>query len=107
MSPTCAGRTWWEAWGLTSWRSPVCPEAMDWSSHFPAFVRKDEAEEGEEGEGVARGRSGQLVKNIEVADVGCGFGGLLFALAPRMADTLILGTCLRRGFAEAHAVMLM
>jgi tRNA (guanine-N7-)-methyltransferase len=27
-----------------------------------------------------------------VADIGCGFGGLLFALAPIMPDKLLLGT---------------
>jgi len=30
-------------------------------------------------------------KKVEVVDVGCGFGGLLIALAPLMPDTLILG----------------
>lgn len=44
---------------------------MDWSEYYPAFKDSD--------------------KKIEIADVGCGFGGLLFALAPRFPDTLILG----------------
>ncbi len=30
-------------------------------------------------------------QQVEVADIGCGFGGLLFALAPRCPNTLILG----------------
>ena len=34
-----------------------------------------------------------MEKQVEVADIGCGFGGLLFALAPKMPDTLLLGTC--------------
>jgi len=33
----------------------------------------------------------RLSKKVEVADIGCGFGGLLFALAPHFPDTLILG----------------
>jgi tRNA (guanine-N7-)-methyltransferase len=45
---------------------------MAWEEHYPRF--KD------------------LGKKVEVVDVGCGFGGLLFALAPKMPDTLILGT---------------
>ena len=44
---------------------------MDWSEHYPHFA----------GSG----------KSVEIADVGCGFGGLLFALAPAYSDTLILG----------------
>ncbi len=33
----------------------------------------------------------QISKAVEVADIGCGFGGLLMALAPVMPETLILG----------------
>jgi tRNA (guanine-N7-)-methyltransferase len=32
-----------------------------------------------------------LSKDIEIADIGCGFGGLLMALSPELPDTLILG----------------
>jgi tRNA (guanine-N7-)-methyltransferase len=31
-------------------------------------------------------------KQVEIADVGCGFGGLLFALSQALPDTLSLGT---------------
>ena len=44
---------------------------MDWAEYYPAFT----------------GRS----KDVEIADIGCGYGGLLFALAPRFPDTLMLG----------------
>ncbi len=50
---------------------PASPSAMDWSSHYPAFVSTG--------------------KTPEFADVGCGFGGLLIALAPMFPDTLMLG----------------
>ena len=40
------------------------------------------------------------MKNVEVADIGCGFGGLLFALAPRMPETLILGMEIRVSVTE-------
>jgi hypothetical protein len=33
----------------------------------------------------------KLTKQVEVADIGCGFGGLLFSLSPVLPDTLILG----------------
>lgn len=50
---------------------------MDWSAHYPDFFT-----------GAAD------ANKVEVADVGCGFGGLLFALAPLMPDTLVLGAFL-------------
>lgn len=48
---------------------------MDWSLHYPEFS---------DGEG-------KVDRAVEVADIGCGFGGLLFALAPTMPETLLLG----------------
>jgi hypothetical protein len=50
---------------------PSSPIEMDWDAHYPAFL----------GSG----------KTPEFADVGCGFGGLLIALAPHFPDTLLLG----------------
>lgn len=54
---------------------PASPAHMDWDAHYPAFA----------GEG----------KTPEFADVGCGFGGLLIALAPLFPDTLMLGMEIR------------
>ena len=51
---------------------PASPDEVDWSAHYPAFAG--------------------LGKKPEFADVGCGFGGLLIALAPLYPDTLMLGT---------------
>lgn len=42
----------------------------------------------------------RLRQDIEVADIGCGFGGLLMALAPAMPETLILGLEIRAQVAE-------
>jgi hypothetical protein len=50
---------------------PASPDSVDWAAHYPAFA----------GSG----------RTPEMADVGCGFGGLLIALAPLFPDTLILG----------------
>jgi len=50
---------------------PESPNAIDWSEHYPAFTGSE--------------------KVPEFADVGCGFGGLLIALAPLFPDTLMLG----------------
>lgn len=64
---------------------------MDWSPLYPAFTIDDResvvAHQQEDFPAVK-----QLSKNVEIADIGCGFGGLLFALAPRFPDTLVLGT---------------
>lgn len=55
---------------------------MDWSPYYPAFVD-------EEASGSAR--PPRLRRDVEVVDIGCGFGGLLVALAPLMPETLMLG----------------
>ena len=73
---------------------------MDWSELYPAHVRRGESDAVE---GKASGGQGDatsalprpLLKDVEVADIGCGFGGLLMALAPVLPDTLILGKPLR------------
>jgi tRNA (guanine-N7-)-methyltransferase len=44
---------------------------MDWTAYYPAFASQD--------------------RNVEIADIGCGFGGLLFALAPRFPEKILLG----------------
>lgn len=56
---------------------------MDWSPYFPAFV--DETSTGDDT------KPKRLTKDVEVVDIGCGFGGLLMALAPVMPDKLMLG----------------
>lgn len=55
---------------------------MDWSPHYPAYV----AETDQDAPGPKA-----LTQNVEVVDIGCGFGGLLMALAPAMPDKLLLG----------------
>jgi tRNA (guanine-N7-)-methyltransferase len=57
---------------------------MDWSAHFPAFVDSDPSKVNAIG---AR----RITKDVEIADIGCGFGGLLIALSPVLPDTLMVG----------------
>lgn len=57
---------------------------MNWTEYYPAHAAP--REEGEESIGLPK-----LTKNITVADIGCGFGGLLVALAPQLPDELLLG----------------
>jgi len=75
---------------------PISPDNMDWSSYYPIYVAN-------EPDGTAKGKFAdqstsairRLTKDVEVADIGCGFGGLLVALAPVMPDTLLLGMEIR------------
>ncbi|KAF3893159.1 tRNA (guanine-N(7)-)-methyltransferase [Trichophyton interdigitale] len=72
---------------------PISPDHMDWSKMFPAYVDPDPA-------AVNISGARKLVKNVEIADIGCGFGGLLVALAPLMPDTLMVGMEIRSSVLE-------
>ncbi|KUI52995.1 tRNA (guanine-N(7)-)-methyltransferase [Cytospora mali] len=82
---------------------PMSPGHMNWSSMYPAFVA-DGQEDTEATESITQ-QKGQVVKavvkpkkltkDVEVADIGCGFGGLLMALSPSMPETLCLGLEIR------------
>lgn len=71
---------------------------MDWSTLYPAYATKKQEQESEPAlheprdvQMEQRPKDLALSKNVEIADIGCGFGGLLFALAPKFPETLILG----------------
>ncbi|KAL1871665.1 tRNA (guanine-N(7)-)-methyltransferase (tRNA(m7G46)-methyltransferase) [Diaporthe australafricana] len=80
----------------------IYPDLMDWSSMYPAYVAEGQDNDATE---VVMQQGGQtvravikpkrLTKDVEVADIGCGFGGLLMALAPVIPDTLCLGLEIR------------
>lgn len=57
---------------------------MDWASHFPAFVNPDATQTNLIG-------TRKLLKDVEVVDIGCGFGGLLVGLAGLLPETLMVG----------------
>jgi tRNA G46 methylase TrmB len=61
---------------------------MDWTVYYPAF-KSSEPEASTSQEDTTK--SIKMRKEVEVADIGCGFGGLLVALAPKLPDTLLLG----------------
>lgn len=90
---------------------------MDWSPHYPAFVapthtprpivvgnagreKEAEAEEEEEEDAAPKPISPSLTKPVTVADIGCGFGGLLVALSPLLPEELILGLEIRTQVTE-------
>ena len=58
---------------------------MDWAEHYPAYALPIEVDKGEQA-------PRRLTKDVTVADIGCGFGGLLVALAPQLSSDLLLGS---------------
>ncbi|KXT12478.1 hypothetical protein AC579_7363 [Pseudocercospora musae] len=57
---------------------PESPSAMDWSKHYPSLATTTTTKQ-----------------KVTIADIGCGFGGLLFSLSPHFPNHLILGMELR------------
>jgi tRNA (guanine-N7-)-methyltransferase len=55
---------------------------MDWHPHYPQLV-------------PAAAASSAAAPRVEFLDIGCGFGGLLFQLAPHFPTTLMLGLEIR------------
>ncbi|PLB42505.1 tRNA (guanine46-N7)-methyltransferase [Aspergillus candidus] len=67
---------------------PLSPAHMDWASRYPAYADPNP-------ENVNLGGFRQMLKDVEVVDIGCGFGGLLVALAPLLPETLMVGMEIR------------
>jgi len=74
--------------------SPASPAQMDWASHYPAYAESPISSEGAEDSPMSPDTTSlrKMKQDVEVADIGCGFGGLTVALAPKLPNTLILGT---------------
>jgi tRNA (guanine-N7-)-methyltransferase len=60
---------------------------MDWSKHFPDFIDTQK----QASASPTPTSPPVLTKQVEIADIGCGFGGLLVALSPLFPNTLMLG----------------
>jgi tRNA (guanine-N7-)-methyltransferase len=76
---------------------------MDWSQHYPAFATSPTQEPQNHNPSTKPSNSPSsiaLTKQVEIADIGCGFGGLLFALSPKLPSTLILGLEIRSSVTE-------
>lgn len=63
---------------------------MDWSTHFPAFKVPDTSDEGDTNMTTEK-KPPKMSRQVEIADIGCGFGGLIVALSPLYPDTLMIG----------------
>ena len=72
---------------------------MDWSQYYPRYFppKSNPSTEDTPEELLAVHFStheevhSQPPKQVTIADIGCGFGGLLVALAPKLPNDLILG----------------
>ncbi|KAJ2615754.1 tRNA (guanine-N(7)-)-methyltransferase (tRNA(m7G46)-methyltransferase) [Coemansia sp. RSA 1365] len=95
---------------------PERPSTQDWSKHYPAYFRAPSSEsietkraaspETEEEtlskrgpaastDGTNCGLTKDQLAKVEFADIGCGYGGLLVALAPLYPNTLMVGMEIR------------
>ncbi|KAF2804828.1 uncharacterized protein BDZ99DRAFT_467081 [Mytilinidion resinicola] len=80
---------------------PKSPSDMDWASYYPAYAAKsDESEATVTQAPTEEDASRQITRPVEIADIGCGYGGLLFALAPKFPDTLLVGMEIRISVCE-------
>ncbi|KNZ51542.1 hypothetical protein VP01_3910g1 [Puccinia sorghi] len=70
---------------------PSRPDEMDWSKHYPHFFTSQNLNQPQE----TLGKELDQKKVVEFADVGCGFGGLLIAMAPLFPEKLMLGLEIR------------
>ncbi|EGV63362.1 hypothetical protein CANTEDRAFT_130840 [Yamadazyma tenuis ATCC 10573] len=59
---------------------PKYPESMDWGKFYPAYHDKE---------------TNQMTQDVEIADIGCGYGGLLLGLTKEFPDKLLLGMEIR------------
>jgi len=81
--------------------SPTSPAEMDWSKHFPAFIDTQR----QASASPTPTSPPALTKKVEIADVGCGFGGLLVALSPLFPNTLMLGLFIPRPYHTARPLI--
>ena len=56
---------------------------MDWSEYYPSYIVPQEL--------ALEDTRKKISKDVDVADIGCGFGGLLVALAPKLPNSLLIG----------------
>ncbi|KAI9681660.1 MAG: tRNA (guanine-N(7)-)-methyltransferase (tRNA(m7G46)-methyltransferase) [Trizodia sp. TS-e1964] len=80
---------------------PESPEQMDWSPYFPAYLSSPAVRApSTTTTNPAKAPIRPLSQDVEVADIGCGYGGLLVALAPKLPNTLLLGLEIRTKVTE-------
>jgi tRNA (guanine-N7-)-methyltransferase len=77
---------------------------MDWSTLYPAYVADAEqlpdASASSYDSMPPTAATKKMKQEVEIVDIGCGFGGLLVAMAPTVPDTLMLGLEIRTQVTE-------
>ncbi|KAJ3331008.1 tRNA (guanine-N(7)-)-methyltransferase (tRNA(m7G46)-methyltransferase) [Blyttiomyces sp. JEL0837] len=58
----------------------IKPEDYDWAKHYPAYFKTEQD---------------KALHQVEFADIGCGYGGLLISLSPIFPKTLMVGMEIR------------
>lgn len=64
---------------------PLNPDAMNWNDLYPTLAETNDKES----------EIKEMTKQVEFADIGCGYGGLLITLSPMFPDNLIVGMEIR------------
>eukprot|EP00729_Bicosta_minor_P004519 gene4519-5830_t len=67
---------------------PLNPDVMDWSAQYPKFFSAP-------GSAEASQQPVDEPSQVDFLDIGCGYGGMLVALAPMFPDKLMLGLEIR------------
>ncbi|XP_064603531.1 tRNA (guanine-N(7)-)-methyltransferase-like [Liolophura sinensis] len=73
---------------------PVRPSDYDWSKLYPDYF-KPKTTESRHDDNKDITESSQPTAQVEFADIGCGYGGLLVELSPLFPETLMLGMEIR------------
>jgi len=66
--------------------TPIKPSEFNWRGFYPEIYEAH--------------NDSESLPRVEMADIGCGFGGLLFSLSPMFPETLILGIEIREKVVE-------
>ncbi|XP_067832590.1 tRNA (guanine-N(7)-)-methyltransferase isoform X1 [Heptranchias perlo] len=73
---------------------PVTPEEMDWSQYYPEYFKPcSENDHHDDKKDLIDEKKSKF--QVEFADIGCGYGGLLVELSPLFPNALILGLEIR------------
>lgn len=73
---------------------------MNWADFYPAYADESTRPAAGGSAGLQSEVVTQISKPVTVVDIGCGFGGLLLTLAPKLPDNLLLGMEIRKMVTE-------
>ncbi|KAM8977813.1 tRNA (guanine-N(7)-)-methyltransferase [Pelodytes ibericus] len=76
-----------------SFQYPLKPELMDWSEYYPEYFKPLDSECRHDD--IKDLQEKIQDHQVEFADIGCGYGGLLVELSPLFPNTLMLGLEIR------------